>query len=235
MGMLRLYFKTINPYLLLLVFFASVLFVSCKSLPKKEGERDTFTCPPSQKKVTVVRAIDGDTVELSGMGKLRYAGVNTPELHTDWGRPEPFAVEAFNRNRELTEGKEFCLELSGKEKDRYGRFLGELYFPNGTSVSEILVSEGLAFVCYYEGSGKFYEKLLPVQRTAIKERRGLFSYVDRPEAKTRYIGNKNSKRFHHPECREVEKIKKKVIFKDLESALYEGYCPSRECSHLIFF
>lgn len=223
-------FVNIFSFLLL----ASIL-ISCKSETKKEGKQEPFSCPPQQKRVTVIRAIDGDTVELLGEGKLRYSAINTPELTTDRGTPEPFAVEAFNRNRELTEGKDLCLELAVKERDRYGRLLGELYFPNGTSVSEILISEGLAFVCHYEGSGKFYERLLPVQRLALKERRGLFSLVDRPEAKRDFLGNKNSKRFHHPECPEAQKIKRKVIFKDLEKALYEGYCPSRECIHLIFF
>ncbi|AEH23705.1 nuclease (SNase domain-containing protein) [Thermodesulfobacterium geofontis OPF15] len=185
-------------------------------------------------KVRVVKAIDGDTVILENGERLRYAGIDTTEIHTQEGIPQPFALSAYNLNKTLTEGKTFYLELALRKRDKYGRLLGELYFENGTSVSEILVREGLAFVCYYEGSAKYYEKYLPLQREAIKKRKGIFSLLNREPKNIIYIGNKNSKRFHHPDCPEAKKIKRKVYFKSIESALLEGYCPSRECFNLIF-
>ena len=185
-------------------------------------------------KIRVEKAIDGDTVILENGERLRYAGIDTTEIHTQEGIPQPFALSAYNLNKALTEGKTFYLELALRKRDKYGRLLGELYFENGTSVSEILVREGLAFVCYYEGSAKYYEKYLPLQREAIKKRKGIFSLLNREPKNIIYIGNKNSKRFHHPDCPEAKKIKRKVYFKSLESALLEGYCPSRECFNLIF-
>lgn len=232
MGMQPLFFRRI---FFLFLFFGLFLFSACKGEGlKPERTENAFECPSPLIKVKVVRAIDGDTVLLQGGERLRYAGINTLELHTESGKPEPFAREAYLRNKELTEGKSFCLEKALRERDRYGRLLGELYFPNGTSVSEIFISEGLALTCYYEGSGKFYEKYLEVQRKALERRRGLFSYVDKPEAKIEFIGNKNSRRFHHPACKEAKNIKRKIIFKNLEEALRAGYCPSRECIDLIF-
>lgn len=231
MGMPPLSFKRV---LILLFGFFFLILSSCQREKKASDSQASFECPSSLIKVKVKRTIDGDTVELENGEKLRYAGINALELHTESGKPEPFAKEAYLRNKELTEGKTFCLEKALRERDRYGRLLGELYFPNGTSVSEILVSEGLALVCYFEGSGKYFEKYLPIQQKALSERKGLFSYVDRPSSKVNFIGNKNSRRFHHPACGEAKSIKKKVIFKDLEEALKAGYCPSRECTHLIF-
>lgn len=232
MGMQPLFFKRI---FLLILFFGLFLFNACKGEGQKpeKAEKD-FACPSPLVKVKVVRAIDGDTVLLQGGERLRYAGINTLELHTESGKPEPFAKEAYLKNKELTEGKTLCLEKALRERDRYGRLLGELYFPNGTSVSEVLISEGLALTCYYEGSGKFFERYLKVQERALKERKGLFSYVDRSEAKIEFIGNKKSRRFHHPLCREAKSLKRRVIFKNLEEALSAGYCPSRECIPLIF-
>lgn len=218
----------------LFLFLFALLLFACTNQAQTGKKEETFSCPPSQEKVTVKRAIDGDTVELEGGEKLRYAAINSLELHTESGKPEPFAKEAYLRNKELTEGKSFCLEKAVRERDRYGRLLGELYFPNGTSVSELLLSEGLALLCHYEGSGKIFERLLVTQRKALSERKGLFSYVDKPEAKVNFIGNKHSKRFHHPQCAEAKNIKRKIIFKNLEEALYEGYCPSRECTYMIF-
>jgi len=231
MGMPLLFSKRV----LILFFGLFFLFLSsCQGEKKSSNSQSSWACPPPLVKVKVQRAIDGDTVELSGGERLRYAGINSLELHTESGRPEPFALEAYQRNKELTEGKSFCLEKAERERDRYGRLLGELYFSNGTSVSEILVSEGLALVCYYEGSGKFFEKYLSVQQRALTQGKGLFSYVKRPSSKVNFIGNKNSRRFHHPACKEGKSIKRKVIFKDLEEALRAGYCPSRECTNLIF-
>ncbi|HAA83816.1 MAG: Nuclease (SNase domain-containing protein) [Thermodesulfobacterium commune] len=189
----------------------------------------------SENTVKVVRALDGDTVLLHNGEKLRYAGVDTPELNR--GKrlpPQPFAEEAYRLNRQLTEGKVFRVEFALKERDRYGRLLGDLYFENGTSVSEILVKEGLALVCYFPGSAEAYHKLLPLQAEVVKKRKGFFSLIDKQPQGVVYVGNKQSKRFHHPDCPETKKIKKKVYFKSLEEAFLKGYCPSRECFDKIF-
>lgn len=232
MGMPLLSFRKV---LFLICLFGFSLFSACKRVgfDFKEGE-EAFECPANLLKVKVIRALDGDTVLLEGGEKLRYAGINTLELHTETGKSEPFSEEAYLRNKELTEGKFLCLKEALRERDRYGRLLGELYFSNGTSVSEILISEGLAFVCYYKGSGEVYERYLEVQRKALERRVGLFSYLEKPMANSEFIGNKKSRRFHHPSCKEAKSIKKRVIFKNLEEALKAGYCPSRECIDLIF-
>jgi micrococcal nuclease len=202
--------------------------------------------PTTQKKLVKVfikKVIDGDTVVLGNGERLRYAGINTLELHTLEGIPEPFAKEAYELNKKLVEGKYLYLKLSKRRRDRYGRLLGELYFENGTSVSEILVKKGLALVCKYKGNQNLYLKYLPLQREALKKRIGIFSLIDKepvPEflfhgKKIRgYIGNKRSKRFHHPKCPEARFIRRKVILHTLEEAFYKGYCPARCCFNLIF-
>jgi len=204
---------------LLFIFLIFLLFITLSCEKSSQTSKDNLL------KVKIEKAIDGDTVILEDGEKLRYAGIDTTELYTQEGLPQPFAKEAYNLNKALTEGKTLYLELSLRKRDKYGRLLGELYFENGTSVSEILVREGLAFVCYYEGSAKYYEKYLPLQREAIKKRKGIFSLLEHEPKNVIYIGNKNSKRFHHPNCPEAKKIKRKVYFKSLESALLEGYCP----------
>jgi len=227
--------RKINLLILFLSFFSLFFILNCKGQGERKdlGARE-LSCPKGFELVIVDKVIDGDTVVLKDGEKLRYAAINALELHTDSGIPEPFAQEAFIKNKELTEGKALCLEKALRERDRYGRLLGELYYPNGTSISELLIKEGLAFVCYYEGSGKFFEKLLSVQREALSDPKNLFSYIDKPQGKTIYIGNRKSRRFHHPQCIEAKRIKTKIIFKELKEALWEGYCPSRECSSLIF-
>jgi len=210
--------------LLLLIFL--ILFIGCN--------KTTQSLEESFLKVKVKRVIDGDTVILETGERLRYAAINAPEIHTESGIPQPFAFETYKLNRALTEGKTLYFEPALRKRDRYGRLLGELYFENGTAVSEILVKEGLAFVCYYPGSGKYYEKYLPLQKEAIKKRKGIFSLLEKESKNIAYIGNRKSKRFHHPDCPEARKIKRKIHFKSMEEALLDGYCPARECFDLIF-
>lgn len=203
------------------LIFLSFTILNCKKASQKNS-LDLL-------KVKIIKVLDGDTVVLENGEKLRYAGINTLERKTESGEPEPFAEEAYQLNKKLVEDKTLYLELSSKERDIYGRLLGELYFENGTSVSEILVKNGLALVCHYPGNAKYYEKYLPLQREALKQRKGIFSLLDQFPKKFNLVGNKNSKRFHLSNCSEVKKIKKKVFFKNLEEAFFEGYCPSKEC------
>jgi len=213
-------------FLFLLLLFSLFISVSCK-------KKSQFF-PENLIKVRVKKVLDGDTVILENGERLRYVSIDTPELHTSKNVLYIFAFSAYKLNKKLVEGKTFYLELSFRKRDKYRRLLGELYFENGTSVSEIIIKEGLAFVCYYPGSSKYYKKYLPLQRKALKERKGIFSLLNKQPKDIVYIGNKKSKRFHHPACPEVKKIKRKIYFKSLEEAFLKGYCPSRKCLNLIF-
>ncbi len=177
--------------------------------------------------VKVIRAIDGDTVVLSDGRHLRYAGINAPELHPEDGPPEPFARQAWLRNRELVKGRPLRFEPATRARDRYGRLLGYLFLPDGRLVSEILVSEGLAMVCYYPGAIRYYRRLLAVQREALRAGRGLFATLKASQGP--YIGNARSRRFHRPDCPRARRIRRRVIFRSLEEAFRAGYCPARGC------
>ena len=188
-------------------------------------------------KVKVIRVIDGDTVVLNNGIHLRYAGINALELHTPDGIPQPFAVEATKLNEKLTLGKVLILKLVPTKWDRYGRWVGELYYPNGTSVSEELIKSGYVLVCYYRDSKFLFKKYLPLQRQVLKAGKGIFAlakFIDTLRKGVYYIGNKRSRRFHFMSCPEARKVKRKVIFHSITEALYQGYCPARGCFDMIF-
>ena len=97
---------------------------------------------------TVLRVIDGDTIEVSMNGReerVRLIGVDTPEtVHPEIG-VEPFGPEAsaFTK-RHLPPGTQVRLELDVQQRDRYGRLLAYLYLPDGRMLNELLLQEGLA-------------------------------------------------------------------------------------------
>ncbi len=174
--------------------------------------------------------IDGDTIVLSNGIKVRYLGINCPEIPHEDQPGEPLGRAAQKRNRALVKGKVVRLEYGPEKRDRFGRLLAYVFLPGGAFVNEILVREGLAHVCFRDRNLSLNKRLLGAQRRAIKDKRGIWSIrSERPEPY--YVGNKKSLRFHRPSCSYGKKIWKRnrVIFKTRREAAWEGYCPCKKC------
>ncbi len=122
----------------------------------------------------VSRVIDGDTVELSTGQRVRYIGIDAPEVTG----PECYALEAKAKNAELVEGKWVRLEKDVSETDRYGRLLRYVWVMlpwDETMVNAQLLAEGYALVATYPPDVKYVEWFLELQRIAREEGRGLWS------------------------------------------------------------
>jgi micrococcal nuclease len=96
-------------------------------------------------KSTVVYVVDGDTLKLSDQRSVRLIGINSPEINHKGGHSEPFSdrardllVKKFDKNKRVS------LVYGEEKKDRYGRLLAHLFFENGASVQQLMLSEGLA-------------------------------------------------------------------------------------------
>lgn len=96
-------------------------------------------------KATVVRWVDGDTVDLFvDLGfhhfvktRFRLYGINTPERGKDlWGEATDFAES------QAPVGSEVLIDVY-KVADKYGRWLATVYV-DGHSVNEALVASALA-------------------------------------------------------------------------------------------
>ena len=82
----------------------------------------------------VIRVIDGDTIEVNIAGesyKVRYIGIDTPELDDERAEFCALAQEATRYNRQLVEGKTIRLERDISESDRYGRISPSWRYPKG--------------------------------------------------------------------------------------------------------
>lgn len=93
---------------------------------------------------TVKRVIDGDTIELSDGRKVRYIGVDTPELHHPTKGVQCFGKEAMEKNKELVEGKTIKMKKDVSETDRYKRLLRYIWVTSTSSGQDIFVNEYLA-------------------------------------------------------------------------------------------
>ncbi|GAF76144.1 unnamed protein product, partial [marine sediment metagenome] len=68
--------------------------------------------------------IDGDTIIIEGDYRVRYIGIDAPEIYPEL---EACGMEALEVNRALVEGREVRLEQDVSETDKYGRLLRYVY------------------------------------------------------------------------------------------------------------
>ncbi len=100
-------------------------------------------------KAFVVSIFDGDTITVNiDLGfdvwlkeqKIRLQGINAPEVR---GEQRTQGIKSRNRLIELILNKEVIIETVKDKKEKFGRWLGKVYF-NSELINEKLVQEGLA-------------------------------------------------------------------------------------------
>lgn len=122
----------------------------------------------------VIRVIDGDTIEIEGGQRVRYIGIDTPEIVDPRTTVQCFGKEASAKNRKLVEGKVVQLEKDVSETDKYGRLLRYVYIDQ-TFVNDYLVRQGYAHASSYPPDIKYQDQFLEAQQNAQAAGRGLWS------------------------------------------------------------
>lgn len=185
--------------------------------------------PAAAEAVRVKYINDGDTVQLTDGRLLRYIGINAPEIDHARKTAQPLGFEARSQNAGLVAGQVLRLEFDIERLDDYGRSLAYVFLADGSMVNERLLRAGLAFCLLRMPNLKYESRLLAAQRAAMREGRGLWR--NWREGEGRYVGNRNSRRFHLAACPEVKRMapRNRVMFSSRWDAFWAGYSPSREC------
>lgn len=151
----------------------------------------------------VISVLDGDTVLLHSGQRLRYLGVDAPEIAHE-GRPADCygdAAKAFNSD--LVMGKDVRIEYEkdGGRRDSHGRLTGYVFLMNGQCVNKELLHKGLAFLYSPPGSGplRLRAEFLQCQREAVDARRGMWGACPVKEEYFYWV-NKANGVFHRPQC-----------------------------------
>jgi len=158
----------------------------------------TAGAQPASLEGVVVRIVDGDTIHVrlaDRVEKVRYIGVNTPEVHHPRKGEEPGGREAAEVNRGLVENKHVRLELDVQSRDRYGRLLAYVWVaverPEGAGappsqgdqsekwimINAELVRLGYAQVMTVPPNVRYQSLFLKLQRDAREAGRGLWKRV----------------------------------------------------------
>lgn len=145
--------------------------------PPERGERRRQQPPkrergPGARDDVVARVVDGDTVELRELGRVRLIGVDTPEVH---GGAECYGHEAsaFTKGR-LPPGTRVTYDWGLERRDRYGRALVYLY--RGTSMFNAeLVRRGYALPLTIPPNVDHADRFVGLARRARELGRGLWA------------------------------------------------------------
>lgn len=132
------------------------------------------TTPNTTSRLTVARVVDGDTIELSTGEKVRYIGIDTPEVVDPRKPVQCFGVEASNANKSLVLGKEVRLEKDVSETDKYGRLLRYIWVGEKL-INEELVRRGFAHSSPYPPDIKYQDRFNTAETQARTENLGLWA------------------------------------------------------------
>jgi len=124
--------------------------------------------PVGGQNATVIRVIDGDTIDVSINGtiaRVRYVGVNTPE------RDEACYAEATQANANLVSGQTVTLVRDQSDTDRFGRLL-RFVFVGDLFVNATLVDQGFAEAVTYQPDTRFESLFQDLERGAVAGNRG---------------------------------------------------------------
>lgn len=89
--------------------------------------------------LTVIRVLDGDTIDVTNGEKLRIrlANIDAPE------KSQPYGMESKAVLSDKIANKVVSIDIS--TKDRYGRYIGTVYL-NDENINRFMVSNGGAWV-----------------------------------------------------------------------------------------
>ena len=173
--------------------------------------------------------IDGDTVVLVDGQKIRYIGINAPEIAHDDHDAEPFGEVSKRFNALLVNRKKVRLEFDKERFDRYHRLLAYVFLENDSFVNAEILSNGYAYLLKHRPNVKYDSILLQSQRAAMSAKKGIWQHWR--ESKNTVIGNKNSHRFHLPDWPFGKRIKSRnrIVCRKKWDAYWEGYAPAKRC------
>ncbi|MFC1798622.1 thermonuclease family protein [Thermodesulfobacteriota bacterium] len=173
---------------------------------------------------------DGDTIVLKDGRRIRYIGINTPEIEHRDRKAEPYGDQAKQFNVKLVLHKAVRLEFDREQRDHYGRVLAYVFLVDGSLVNQKIVEHGYAHVLYRLPNTVHYDRLLQAQRRAMTAGVGIWSDWQETGGK-KYLANKKSKRFHRGTCPYGKKTSaaNRIIFKTSWEAFEQGYAPGRKC------
>jgi len=165
-----------------LVVFLALALASLLAASPSYAPTASSTATPSNLVGRVVRTVDGDTIHVQiggGVEKVRYIGIDTPEVHHPTRGEEPGGRAATDMNRRLVGNRAVRLEPDVQMRDRYGRLLAYVWVtgPDGVEimVNAEMVRLGYAAVLTVPPNVRHAELFRKLAAEAREQHRGLWA------------------------------------------------------------
>jgi len=154
--------------IIILVFLAGVFgsnLFNSSDLPVSEGFEDRLHL--------VTEVIDGDTIVVNGSNRVRFIGIDAPEIE------ECYYSEAKEALKGLIEGEYVRLEKDISGVDGYGRLLRYVFLPEEADVSDIFVDrfmldEGFANIFELSQDRRYRSILISARNQAVAMEKGMW-------------------------------------------------------------
>jgi micrococcal nuclease len=153
-----------------------VLLLAAVALILRPWEGGAAAGGPAEAKAYVVRAVDGDTIEVRLGGHLedvRYIGIDTPETVKPGAPVQCFGPRASDFNHGLVEHRRVRLVFGVERRDTYGRLLAYVHL-GGRFVNAILVRRGLARSLTIPPNDRYAPVFRRLELRAARAGRGLW-------------------------------------------------------------
>jgi micrococcal nuclease len=160
--------------------------VSKNVLGAMVGTKKTYSgvCKPeSIEEATIVKVVDGDTIEINGgcADKVRLLYIDTPETVKPNTPVECYGPEASNYSKSrLKSGAKVYLKSDKAASDQYGRSLRILFFKADEvdnfekSYNYELVAKGYGIAKFYNPNKKYQLEVLEGQEIAKSSKLGIW-------------------------------------------------------------
>lgn len=132
--------------------------------------------PPRSAAAFVVRAVDGDTIEVDLDGEredVRYIGIDTPETVKPDTPVQCFGPQAHRFNARLVTHRRVRLVFGVERRDVYGRLLAYVYL-DGRFVNAELARRGLARTLTIPPNDRFAGRFKRLEIAAARAGQGLW-------------------------------------------------------------
>jgi micrococcal nuclease len=198
---------------------------------------------PNEASGIVIKALDGDTVEIQDLGRIRLADIDCPEINRPGGQ------EAANYTIEHLLNKKVYLDIDGKSKfdnTGDGRYVCVVYLanPDGSlnasrNFNRMLVDAGQAYIQDYPTNefnpADWWGGQIPActknESVTGTKNSIVIPGLPIPQGEN-FIGSVKSRKYHSPSCKWAKRInnENEIWFSDAKDAEDQGYVPCKVCN-----
>lgn len=181
--------------------------------------------PAGAEKYRVRNVYDGDTLTLIDERRVRFLGIDTPEIK----EKQPFAEEAKEYTKSRCHKQDIWISYDGDRQDHYGRLLAFVWVQEGggyLNVNEGIVAAGLASVYAPNAQSKTsnYDKLIELQKEAKRQGKGMWANFEN----RRVVKTANGAAYHIRSCEHLSTVRH-LEEMDESDAMDRGLHACRTC------